>query len=128
MNGDYIPEHMMTAEFLKEVQLLMNEKGLLIANTFTGNKLYNHESATYQSVFGLFDFVHSNKSGNRVIYVHDKSGQEINVTLPTNLVSRLVSIGVDLDDFNDHLTSTPDWKEDARVLTDQYSPANLLNQ
>jgi len=127
-NGDYIPEHMMTAEFLGEAKSLMNDKALLIANTFTGNKLYHHESATYQKVFGQFDFVHSKKSGNRVIYIHDKSGQEIKLSMSEKIVNQLESIGVDFEGFSDNLTSTPDWDEDARPLTDQYSPANLLNQ
>ena len=67
-NGDYIPEHLMTMEFFREVKALLSVNGLLVANTFSDNKLFHHESVTYQNVFGKFHHIHSNKSANRVIF------------------------------------------------------------
>jgi spermidine synthase len=42
---EYIPEHMLTREFLLEVKSLLGEHGVLAANTFSVSKLYDHESA-----------------------------------------------------------------------------------
>ena len=49
-NGDYIPEHLITKEFLTEAKGLLTDNGILSANTFSLSKLYAHESATYKSV------------------------------------------------------------------------------
>ncbi len=133
-NGDYIPEHLMTQEFLQEIHYLLNEDGLLIANTFSKNKLYDHESMTYQQVFGKFYYVHSELSGNRIIYAPFKSEnndilETINISIQNKaFTTPLTQIGVDFDHFQRLLTNEADWNQSARPLTDQYSPANLLNQ
>ena len=49
-NQDYIPEHLLTQEFLTEVRQLMKPGSVLTSNTFTGSALYAHESATYGAV------------------------------------------------------------------------------
>ena len=52
-NGDYIPEHLMTREYLEETVTSWRRRGVA-ANTFAISRLYDHESATYQAVFGEF--------------------------------------------------------------------------
>ena len=49
--GDYIPEHLMTVEFLEDIKSLLTPGGVVIANTFWDSELYHHESVTYSSVF-----------------------------------------------------------------------------
>ena len=44
-NGEYIPEHLMTKEFLEETKALLSESGVVTANTFSVSELYNYESA-----------------------------------------------------------------------------------
>ena len=68
-NGDYIPEHLMTKEFLMEGQRLLSKEGLLIANTFGTSKLYDYESNTYHDVFGDFINYKRPETGNRLIIV-----------------------------------------------------------
>ncbi len=126
-NGDYIPEHLMTMEFFDEIKALLGINGLLIANTFSNNKLYHHESVTYQRIFGNFHYIHSSKSANRVIFVSTDKNQQLNVLPNISLNSNLSTIGVDLVDFEERLTQRRDWNKNARPLTDQFSPANLLN-
>ena len=50
----YVPEHILTREYLQEVQSLRGKDGVIAANTFSSSKLYNAESATYASVLGAF--------------------------------------------------------------------------
>ena len=42
-NGDYIPEHLMTQEFLQETKQLLSTNGVLAANTFSVSDLYHYE-------------------------------------------------------------------------------------
>lgn len=61
---DYVPEHLMTAEFLEHVKGILAKDGIVVANTFTNSNLYERESATYAHVFGPFFNL---RQGNRVI-------------------------------------------------------------
>src|ERR1044072_4356923 len=61
---EYIPEHLLTREFLQEVNSLLAPGGVLAANTFSSSRLYDHESVTYAAVFGSF---YNLKRDNRVI-------------------------------------------------------------
>lgn len=131
-NGDYIPEHLMTKEFLQETKQLLSDNGVLAANTFSVSELYHHESATYKSVFGDFFNVSTKKNSNRIILVSKKTLPHKS-TLASRvlaLVSKLVPFNVNIAEINRQITSTKttqDWPKDTRLLTDQYSPANLLN-
>ena len=127
-NGDYIPEHLMTREYLTETQHLLSPGGVLLANTFSISKLYHHEGATYASVFGRFQTVSTAASSNRVIMA-------VNGELPGSAEidanekrwkKPLKALGVDLSRVRDAISSEYDYDVNARVLTDQYSPANLL--
>ncbi|OUR78531.1 spermidine synthase [Colwellia psychrerythraea] len=131
-NGDYIPEHLLTKEFLQETKRLLSENGILTANTFSLSELYAHESATYKAVFGDFYQVKSSVTSNRVILV-SRNGfvstavQEQNIK---QLDAKLQTYNVDIEQLyrNMYLTKDhQDWSDDTRLLTDQFSPANLLN-
>jgi spermidine synthase len=131
-NGDYIPEHLMTKEFLQETKALLSQNGVLSANTFSLSKLYTHESATYKAVFGNFYQVSNQDNTNRIIIVN-QSGFTVN-SLNKNklkqLNDKLHSVGVDIYSLynNIYFTETrQNWPEKTRLLTDQFSPVNLLN-
>lgn len=127
-NGDYIPEHLMTQEFLQEVKSLLSTNGVLSANTFSLSKLYDAESATYQSVFGDFYNVRFNKQGNRII-LYSNSGMPNTETLSERadqLAPILINYGVDIYRVLRNMKIEQDWPKNTRLLTDQYSPANLL--
>jgi spermidine synthase len=127
-NGDYIPEHLMTREFLEEVRSLMHEDSVLVANTFSISNLYESESATYAAVFDTFFNMKPDDSGNRVIM--DRLGglpdSETLAERAAALGERLAPFAVDLERFLPLMTTEVDWNPNAQILTDQYSPANLL--
>lgn len=123
---EYIPEHLLTQEFLREVQSLLNPGGVLAANTFSSSRLYDHESVTYASVFPQFFNL---KRENRVIIA-------VNGALPTDeqvrqnstrFTDTFQTFGFTTVSVLPLFSRSRDWKPQARVLTDQYSPANLLN-
>ncbi|MGB1740071.1 MAG: spermidine synthase [Pseudomonadales bacterium] len=126
--GEYIPEHLMTREFLQETQSLLSNTGVLVANTFSSSELYDYESVTYRDVFGKFFNFKLPASGNRVVIASSKPLPDSRA--PQAAASRLSvplsRFGVAIESFPRFLTTRSDWDEDAPVLTDQFSPANLL--
>lgn len=124
---EYIPEHLLTREFLQEVRGVLAPGGVLVANTFSGSALYDHESATYAAVFGQF---YNLRRDNRVIVARPAG-----LPLPADLArrasqwdSRLRPYDIDISSVLPAFSREVDWNTQARVLTDQYSPANLLNR
>lgn len=123
---EYIPEHLLTREFIAEVKSLLVQQGVLVANTFSSSRLYDHESVTYAAEFNEFFNL---KRENRVIIA-------VNGDLPEDAVLERNSVqlqdafarfGLDARHLLPLFSRDADWDEHARVLTDQYSPANLLN-
>lgn len=128
-NGDYIPEHLLTKEFLQEAKSLLSSDGILTANTFSISKLYDYESATYHAVFGEFFNVRNSKHSNRIILTSNKPLPDLKA-LKSNigpLHRSLSKYGVNILDVYESFSKERDWPESAPVLTDQFSPANLLN-
>lgn len=123
---EYIPEHLLTQEFLREVKALLAPGGVVAANTFSSSRLYDHESTTYASVFGKYFNL---KRDNRVILYKDGE-----LPAPDKLAANgqgiagpLKALGVPTEQLLSLFSTRADWNMHARVLTDQYSPANLLN-
>jgi spermidine synthase len=133
-NGDYIPEHLLTKEFLQETKTLLSKNGVLSANTFSVSDLYAHESATYKAVFGDFFNVRNRKNSNRIILTSNNmelTSESIIIERVKSLQPKLSPFGIDIIKISSNMSSTKDeqdWSGDTKILTDQFSPANLLNQ
>lgn len=124
--SDYIPEHMLTREFLQEVKAIMTPRGVLVANTWSSSGLYDHESATYAQVFG--DFFNM-KLANRVIMTQ-LGGLPTQAQLARNAQiweAQFAKRGTGSAILLPMMRVRKDWDADARILTDQYSPSNVLN-
>lgn len=123
---EYIPEHLLTREFLTEVKKVLTSDGVLAANTYSMSGLYSNESATYEAVFGKF---YNLKLTNRVI-VLKVDGLPAQPELNRNaeqLEAKLQPFRVGGEFLLPLFSLKKDWDDGARVLTDQYSPSNLLN-
>jgi spermidine synthase len=123
---EYIPEHMLTREFLLEIKSLLAPKGVLAANTFATSRLYDFESATYYNVFGRF---YRLKRGNRVILLRegglpdrDELGRNADL-----VEAKVAPLGADKEWLLPLFGVESGWPQHTRILTDQYSPSNLLN-
>ena len=122
---EYIPEHLLTQEFLTEVKDVLAPGGVLAANTFSSSRLYDYESCTYAAVFGEFFNL---KRENRVIIATNGALPDA-ARLQANsdrFRAAFQKFGSGTDRILPLFTRDRDWKQ-VRVLTDQYSPANLLN-
>ncbi|MDE2474688.1 MAG: fused MFS/spermidine synthase [Alphaproteobacteria bacterium] len=127
-DADYIPEHMLTREFLEEVRADMAPHGVIVANTFSDSALYDHESATYATVFGPYFNL---KLANRIILGRagglapdDLANARKNAATLEPMLSKR---GTGSDFLLPLLSTKVDWDPNSRILTDQYSPSNLLN-
>lgn len=128
-NGDYIPEHLMTREFLEECRAILTSDGVLVANSFSTSRLYDSESVTYRAAFGPFLNL-KRASGNRVIIA--RAGRAPTLAELKAGAARwkvtLARYGVDADWVVGIASDRPDWRVNARPLTDQYNPANVLQR
>ncbi|MHB8123527.1 MAG: spermidine synthase [Desulfuromonadaceae bacterium] len=125
-DSEYIPEHLLTREFLIEVKKVLTSDGVLIANTHSTSGLYSNESVTYEAVFGRY---YNLRRTNRVILLKvDGLPTLQEITKNAKLLeARLQPFGVGAKYLLPLFTLKKDWDGGARVLTDQYSPSNLLN-
>lgn len=124
-DGEYIPEHLLTLEFLKEVGQLLTPDGAVVANTWSSSRLYDYESATYEAAFGPFLNM---RSRNRIV-IAGPAAQLPAEQREANAAAyeqRLRPFGVSRDELLPLMRGGRDWNPGARVLTDQYSPSNLL--
>jgi len=140
-NGDYIPEHLMTVEYLQEMRDLLTTDGTLVANTFSSSNLYHHESNSYRQVFGDFINYRRQDTGNRVILI-PQAQRNSDTRTPLSeelLLDRARALEADLRPYDVPIVliaadvaiaagAKPDWNLRKRPLSDQYSPANLLRK
>ena len=126
--GDYIPEHLLTREFLDEVKQILSPDGVLVANTFSTSRLYDHESVTWQRVWNEFYNFKLPTSGNRIIIArHGPLPPRGDLTgAARRLAERVEKYGIPLLEYPARMSTRVDWDMSRRVLTDQYSPGNLL--
>ena len=126
-NGDYIPEHMMTKEFLEECKAILVPNGTLVANTFSSSRLYASESATYAAVFGRFINL-KHEDGNRIIIGRNGAAPALAQlkAIVATAQPRLAPFGVEFDKVLKNVRGAPDWDPKARILTDEWNPANVM--
>lgn len=125
---EYIPEHLLTREFLEELRGLLSENGVVVANTFANSRLYHHESATYRAAFPTVASLRVAGSFNRILIGLDRPWPEqarLDATAVA-LAPALARFGVDIDHYAQALRSDWNFDRKARILTDRYAPSNLL--
>lgn len=109
--GEYIPEHLMTLEFLQDIKSLLTLDGVVVANTFEGSALYDHESTTYAAVFGEFFNLRLSGTGNRVI-IATKGELPDDATLQENarqLTPKFAPYRVEIMRYVSELDRDTDW-------------------
>lgn len=131
-NSEYIPEHLMTADFLFEVKDILKSDGIVLANTFSRSKLYDYESVTYEHVFGdFFNLKLDGESGNRIIIAAKNNLPDTELIRNNALHYAKIYweiFGINVNDLLKNMENEKDWDKSVRVLTDEYSPVNLLQQ
>jgi len=128
--GDYIPFHLLTKEFLSIVKEHVQNNGIVVSNTWSSQKLYERESATYEDVFGHFDSYLGNKSGNRIIITSGNGEKSDESSLRSCMVKTQDNMRYKELNLPDIFDNTYDrnlmWPKDTQILTDDYAPVNTL--
>jgi spermidine synthase len=128
-NGDYIPFHLMTREFLQEVKGVVDDDGVVVANVFYSNRLFDAEFKTFLEVFERCQAFYGLDSGNAMLV---SGGPSMSILSPKQAEERARQLAEKHDFAFDMVAvarrldpdSTPD--PDARVLTDDRAPVNWL--
>ena len=126
--GDYIPEHLMTLEYFREIGALLTPSGVVAANTFRDSALHDHESETWFQAFGPFINFTADFSLNRILLASPTpySDREALQQAAEKWHKRLEPYDVPIRTFPDAFDRDHRWDRTKRPLTDQYAPANLL--
>jgi spermidine synthase len=128
-NGDYIPFHLMTQEFLEEVKAVLAPEGVVVANVFYDNLLFDAEWVTFLAVFEHCQVFMGKDSGNAMLVSTGPAGRPLEVK---ELVDRARALH-EKRPFAFSLISIarcikpalrPD--SDAKVLTDDRAPVDWL--
>ncbi|MBI5440446.1 MAG: fused MFS/spermidine synthase [Deltaproteobacteria bacterium] len=125
-NGDYIPAHMTTLEFLRLAKSRLAEGGIVIQNVHNTNALYDAQLATFRGAFKTVYVFTGHKSGNSVFVASDEKLREPRELLKELKSRREVRLGqIDLvAELGKYEAETG--SAGGKLLTDDYSPANLL--
>lgn len=128
-NGDYIPFHLMTKEFLEELKGLLSDDGAVVANVFYTNRLFDAEFKTFLDVFERCQVFFGDYSGNAMLVSPGPAGKVLTVAEAVQRARALQGkpgLSFDLAQVAQQLA--PDEKPDprAKTLTDDLAPVNWL--
>ena len=128
-NSDYIPFHLMTREFLLEVRRILAPDGVVIANVFYTNRLFDAELKTFLEVFGRCQVFYVPESTNAMLVSPGEAlptltrGQAMD---RSEKLQRERGFQFDLPGVARQLRKDVVPDGSARVLTDDRAPVNWL--
>jgi spermidine synthase len=128
-NSEYIPFHLMTKEFLEELKGLLSDDGVIVANVFYSNRLFEAEFKTFIDVFGKSQAYFGNQSTNAMIVT---PGENVELLTSEQAVEKATELQEKLKLSFDFVRVAkllaPERKPNARaeVLTDDRAPVNYL--
>jgi len=130
-NGDYIPFHLMTKEFLEELKGVLTEDGVVVANVFSSNRLYDAELKTFLAVFGRCQVFLGVYSDNAMLVAPGTAGRMLTVRAAVDQAKKLQTrhnFAFDMPTVAKMLRpgARPDRR--AKVLTDDRAPVNWLRK
>ncbi|MHC5034483.1 MAG: spermidine synthase [Planctomycetota bacterium] len=130
-NSDYIPFHLMTKEFLEEVQGVLAEDGVVVANVFHTNLLCDAELKTFLAVFGRCQVFFGAYSTNAMLVAPGPAAPELTVKEAVKRATELqTEHGFAFDMRSVAVRLSPDARPapNAQVLTDDRAPVNWLRR
>ncbi len=128
-NSDYIPFHLMTKEFLEEVKGVLAEDGVVIANVFYSNRLFDAELKTFLAVFGRCQVFLGDYSVNAMLVSPGSTGLTLTVKEAVGrakMLRRKHRLGFSLQKVAMRLRPSIRPDSQAKVLTDDRAPVNWL--
>ncbi len=128
--NDYIPFHLTTLEFLREVKSRLKDDGVVAANIVSPfrNKFFDSMVMTYKKVFPNLTIFKGKRSGN-FIFVATADGRPKDrerLEARARKIQTARKFDIDLEDFASRCEPSEnyEWKS-AKILTDDFAPVNL---
>jgi spermidine synthase len=128
-NSDYIPFHLMTKEFLEEVKGILAEDGVVIANVFYSNRLFDAELKTFLAVFGRCQVFFGTSSRNAMLVALGPTSPTLTVKEAMDraeVVQSKHKLSFDMLAVAKRLRPNTRPDSHAKVLTDDRAPVNWL--
>ncbi|MDP2156279.1 MAG: fused MFS/spermidine synthase [Nitrospirota bacterium] len=128
--NDYIPFHLTTLEFLREVRSRLKDNGVVVANITSPfkNKFFDSVVMTYKKAFPHLSIFKGKTSGN-FIFVATTSSKIIDknsIEARARKIQSVRKFDIDLEDFATRCEACEAYEwEGAKILTDDFAPVNL---
>ncbi len=130
-NSDYIPFHLTTKEFLEELKGVLAEDGVIVANLFYPNRLFDAQLKTFLAVFGRCQVFFGAYSPNAILIAPGPSGPMLTTREAINrakMLKRKRRFAFDLVKVAKRLRPDTRPYSRAKVLTDDRAPVNWLRR
>lgn len=130
-NSDYIPFHLMTKEFLEQVKGVLADDGVVIANVFYDNRLFDAEFKTFLAVFGRCQVFWGDYSTNALLVSPGPTAPTLTrkeAIGRANMFQRKHRPAFDVRKVAKQLQSDIHPDPYVKVLTDDQAPVNLLRK
>ena len=130
-NSDYIPFHLMTMEYLEEVKDVLSDDGVVVANVFFNNRLFDAELKTFLAVFGRCQVFYGAGSTNAMLVSPGPEGRILSIEEAINqadILQRDVGFFFDMPMVAGRLRPVIRPDPGARILTDDRAPVNRLRK
>ena len=124
-NNEYIPFHMATREFLQEVTAILHPKGVVVANVFRKNQIFNAQLQTFLAVYGRCHVFLGSDVMNVIVVSPgpDVSDLEPDAALEcANLLQRRHEFSFCLNTVAGQFKPRFRPEPSAKVLTDEHTP------
>ncbi len=129
-HNDYIPFHLTTLEFLKEVRSRLKEDGVVVANITSPfrNRFFDSMVMTYTKAFPHLSVFKGRKSGNFIFVATAgmKPHERESIMARARKIQTDRKFDIDLIDFASRHEPSGEYEwESAKILTDDFAPVNL---
>jgi spermidine synthase len=128
-NSDYIPFHLMTKEYLEQVKGILAEDGVVIANIFYTNRLFDAELKTFLAAFGRYQVFLGSYSSNVMLVAPGPAAPMLTVKEAVDKAMVLQSrheFSFDMTMIANQLRTNVQPDPGVKVLTDDCAPVNWL--
>ncbi|MBN2019499.1 MAG: fused MFS/spermidine synthase [Sedimentisphaerales bacterium] len=130
-NSEYIPFHLTTKEFLEEVKEVLADDGVVVANVFYNNRLFEAQCATFLAVFGRCQVFFGSYTNNAMLVSPGQKCQTLTIReamKQANILQHKANPAFDMlavsKQFRPSIRPAPSVK----VLTDDRAPVNRLQK
>jgi len=128
--NDYIPFHLTTLEFLREVKSRLKDNGVVVTNIVSPfrNKFFDSVVMTYKKAFPQLSIFKGKTSGNFIFVatMGSKMRDKDSIKARARKIQLERKFDIDLEDVASRYETSAAYEwEGAKILTDDFAPVNL---